>query len=186
MIPLKLKRRHLRAPLNNECLIKVDQHILKVNALNISEGGALLSELPNLEDRATITAFFEVPRLPSFSLMTTNDLFNLDRDKNFAEVQGVVLELKRKVLPNSQSGVVSGGFEFVDLRRESQEKIKEYVSAFGANIVFTLSLFEQGVQKIEVKELIRKCVHALGYPDKMSLGKIRETLLHDYQSLESL
>ena len=71
-------------------------------------------------------------------------------------------------------------------RREAQEKISDYVRNFSVNTVFALTLFEQGTHRSEVKSLIRQCSTLLSYEKDVSMAKIRERLLHDYQSLESL
>ena len=95
------------------------------------------------------------------------------------------MEVRREFY-SEESNIKNLGCEFIDIRREAQELIKDYVRTFGVDIVYTLTLFEQGTHKEEVSSLIRKCVELLGYDRAMSMAKIRENLLHDYQSLESL
>ena len=185
MIPLKLKRRYLRAPLNSECLIKVGRSLQSGLASNISEGGLLLQEFEILPEEKQFSVFMEVPSLPDFTKVTTSELLNLGKETFEHDVIGTIVEVRRSRL-NEESRTYEFGCEFADIRREAQEKISEYVRNFGVNIVFSLTLFEQGTHREEVKVLIRKCVELLNYPADMSMAKIRERLLHDYQSLESL
>ena len=185
MIPLKLKRRYLRAPLNNECLIKVGKELLKGEVSNISEGGLLLKEFQVLPHDKQFSVFMEIPALPDFTKISTNELLDLGRGSFEFDIVGTIVEVKRSKL-NESSNTYEFGCEFADIRREAQEKINEYVRNFGVNIVFSLTLFEQGTHRSEVKVLIKKCVELLNYSNGMSMAKIREQLLHDYQSLESL
>ena len=92
----------------------------------------------------------------------------------------------RRSQTDTETGMSQVGCEFVDIRREAQEKIIDYVRNFSVNTVFSLTLFEQGTHRTEVKELIRQCSNLLNYGRDLSMAKIREQLLHDYQSLESL
>ena len=170
MIPLKLKRRYLRAPLNSECLIKAGKNLHSGLASNISEGGLLLKGFKLQPDESQFSVFMELPSLPDFTKVTTNELLNLGRETFEYDVIGTIVEVRRSKL-DEESSSYEFGCEFADIRREAQEKICEYVRNFGVNIVFSLTLFEQGTHREEVKVLIRKCVELLNYPMDMSMAK---------------
>ena len=185
MIPLKLKRRHLRAPINSDCLYKLDKDIFKARSLNISEGGVFLSEVKEDVPNKQLTVFLSLPKIPNFTTLSTNELLLTGKDSMESSIIGTIVEVRRETF--CEEGLSKNlGCEFVDIRREAQEFIKDYVRTFGVDIVYTLTLFEQGTHKEEVSNLIRKCIELLGYDRSMSMAKIRESLLHDYQSLESL
>jgi hypothetical protein len=185
MIPLKLKRRYLRAPMNNECLYKDQDFMSRAYVYNISEGGILLGKLESLPSGEQFTIFLEVPQLPDFTKLSTNELMMTGSESLEREVVGTIVETRRSQ-KKEDSGLYELGCEFVDIRREAQEKISEYVRNFSVNTVFSLTLFEQGTHREEVKSLIRQCSKLLSYEKNLSMAKIREQLLHDYQSLESL
>ena len=58
---------------------------------------------------------------------------------------------RNRAVNETNKQVYSVGCEFVDLRSESQEEIKRYVAQYSVNIVYVLSLFEQGLNKEDIK-----------------------------------
>ena len=185
MIPLKLKRRYLRAPMNNECLYKDSGFVGKAFVHNISEGGVLIGNLIEAPKSDQFTIFLEIPQLPDFTRMSTGELMLIGAESFDREIVGTIVEMRRSQT-NEETGLFQAGCEFVDIRKEAQEKISDYVRNFSVNTVFSLTLFEQGTHRAEVKDLIRQCSNLLNYGRDLSMAKIREQLLHDYQSLESL
>lgn len=185
MIPLKLKRRYLRAPMNNECLYKDSDTISSAHVYNISEGGCLLGRIQNEPSSEQFTTFLDIPCIPDFTKLSVNEIMMTGVESFSREVIGTVVETRRSKI-DQLTGLYEIGCEFVDIRRESQEKINDYVRNFSVNTVFSLTLFEQGTHRDEVKNLIRQCSTLLNYEKGLSMAKIREQLLHDYQSLESL
>ena len=188
MIPLKLKRRHLRAPLGNEFLFIDEGTFFKASILNISEGGGLLSDLAFFPESKQIPIFFDIPFLPDFSKMSTTEIFSLDQDSFKHNIHGAQIESRRNFEHEEEDGklVKKMGCEFVHLTNDAQEDVKRYVATFSINIIFVLSLFEQGHHRQEVSDLIRKSISLLNYDESLKLSETRQTILHDYQSLESL
>ena len=171
--------------MNTECLYKDSEFIGKALVYNISEGGVLLGELVNTPDSEQFTIFIEIPKLPDFTKMSTSELMLVGPESFSRDIVGTIVE-NRRSHKNDETGLFQIGCEFVDIRREAQEKISDYVRNFSVNTVFALTLFEQGTHRPEVKSLIRQCSTLLNYGKGLSMAKIREQLLHDYQSLESL
>ena len=61
MIPLKLRRKHLRAPLHTFFIFKDEAVVRKGMAENISEGGLLL-RVSDLKDvKSSFSVFFDLP-----------------------------------------------------------------------------------------------------------------------------
>jgi len=184
MIPLKLRRKHLRAPLHTSFLFKNENVVCKGVVSNISEGGVLLSSLNKLVSVDTFEIFFDLPQIVKFSNLPISDILSLGAENFKHHIFPAELEVRRQF--QGQDNLYQLGCEFFKLDDEPKNLIKEYVSNYAANIVFTLSLFEQGVHRKDVKDLIKKSVSLLNYPPIEKLPELRQKLLHDYQSLESL
>jgi hypothetical protein len=184
MIPLKLRRKHLRAPLHTNFLYKVNHGVHKGVVQNISEGGLLLSGMNPSCAGDSFWIFFDLPEIANFSNMPISDILSLGTESFRHQIFEAEVEIKRKPVPGDSSSYI--GCEFFKIDNLPQRKIKEYVSNYASNIVFTLSLFEQGVHRKDVKDLIYKSVSLLNYPRVEKLAELRQKLLHDYQSLESL
>ena len=194
MIPLKLKRRHLRAPLANKCIFIDEGTCFKGRVWNISEGGILLGGVGIFPTSKQFSVFFDLPLLPDFSLLSTSEIFSLSSESFDHSVYGAQVEVRRSFEHNFErleTGEDSSlnkntGCEFVHLSNEAQRAIKKYVANFSVNIVYVLSLFEQGYHRKEVSDLIRKSISLLNYDENLKLSQSRQIVLHDYQSLESL
>lgn len=185
MIPLKLRRKHLRAPLNTNFLFKDELGVQKGIVENISEGGALLVGLKNVPKSSTFNIYFDLPEIPNFSNLPIADIFALGSENFRHQIYLAEIEVRRNFkLPGTNTNCL--GCEFFSLETDHLLKIKNYVANYAANIIFTLALFEQGVHRKEVIELIRKAVHLMNYPKIEKISDLRQKLLHDYQSLESL
>ena len=185
MIPLKLRRKYLRAPLHTNFLFKDEHGVHKGIIENISEGGAMLSGLKSAPPSGIFNVFFDMPEIPDFSNLPISDVLSLGRDNFRHNIFSCELETKREFI-RPDVGDKCVGVEFFSIDSDIQKRIKNYVSVYASNIVFTLSLFEQGVHRQEVKNLIFKSVRLLNYPPIEKLSNLRQKLLHDYQSLESL
>lgn len=184
MIPLKLRRKHLRAPLHTNFLFKNENQVCKGVVLNISEGGLLLSGLSKPMTVDCLEIFFDLPQIVKFSNLPITDILSLGAENFKHFIYKAELEIRRQFQnPDSHYNL---GCEFLKLDDEARIRIKDFVSNYASNIVFTLSLFEQGVHRQDVKDLIRKSVSLLNYPQIEKLPELRQKLLHDYQSLESL
>ena len=171
--------------MNNECLFKDADFVGKAFVHNISEGGVLLGDLKQVPSGEQFTVFLEIPQLPDFTKLSTGELMLMGGESFTKEIVGTIVETRRNQQID-ETGLFQIGCEFVDIRREAQEKICDYVRNFSVNTVFSLTLFEQGTHRTEVKSLIRQCSTLLNYEKDLSMAKIRRRLLHDYQSLESL
>jgi hypothetical protein len=72
MIKKSYQRRHLRAPFKETVLYADGSYVLKATALNISEGGLLIDELPSFPETDQVPIMISLPQLPSlknFSLL---------------------------------------------------------------------------------------------------------------------
>ena len=184
MIPLKLRRKHLRAPLYTNVIYKGGDGVQKAIMENISEGGALISQVSSVPAEKNFDIFLDIPDLPNFSNLPIADVLSLGAENFRHHIFHAELEVRREF--NRGETEICLGCEFLKIDEEANKLIKTYVSNYASNIVFTLSLFEQGVHRQEIKNLIEKTVHLLNYPKVEKMSELRQKLLHDYQSLESL
>ncbi len=185
MIPLKLRRRYLRAPLHTNFLYKDLNCVSKGKIENISEGGALLSLSGNLDDKVPFRIYIDLPEVPNFSNMPISEIYSLGKESFKHHVFHAEMAMRRAT-ENNGSYMKRAGCEFVNIEIDDLKAISLYVQNYASSIVFVLSLFEQGVHRKDVHDLIRKTLGLLNYPETEKLAELRQKLLHDYQSLESL
>ncbi len=185
----KFLREFLRAPLKSEVLYIDGENVFSAKTTNISEGGILLNSLPHVPEVNAIPLILVIPEYPKLSLMDTAQV----RELKIGLLEHKVIKVKAKMVRNfdGKSAVEKIllkhiGCEFYPLSESNQKCVLDYVSTFAKNIVFLLSLFEANYQKKENLEFLKKVAEILGYDSKLSIPLLRQKVLHDYQSLESL
>lgn len=183
------KRMHLRARFYTEALYEDMNDALKAKIINISEGGVLLSELPKTPEINSLPMMFALPQLPRFQEMSLEQL----RSFQINDLTHEVLKVKTKVVRNFQSrSAIDGvffssiGCQFVGLDLNGQELIREYVSQFAKNTIYLLSLFESLSNRKDQMETLKLVSKYMGYDFNQKIPLLRQKVLHDYQSLESL
>ena len=80
MIPLKLRRKHLRAPLNTFFIFKDAAGVRKGLSENISEGGLLLRSKNMDGVKSSFSIFFDLPEIANFSNMPISEILSLGRE----------------------------------------------------------------------------------------------------------
>lgn len=185
----KFQRKHLRAPLKSEALYIDDDHVFKARTLNISEGGILLCELPHVPDINAIPMMVALIHYPKLGTLSPEKIKSL----NPAEFPRSVIKLKARMVRTFEGKstveklfLTHIGCELYPPPEEVKKEIIEYVNTFAKNTVYLLSLFESNHHKKEQVELVRKVAELLGYDATMAMPLLRQKVLHDYQSLESL
>lgn len=179
------KRVHLRSPLIGSCLYESDRHIHRAKTVNISQGGVLLEDLPYVPDINALPVMFALPRFPLFSQLPSDSIKNLRKE----DLDIDVIRAKAKLLRSfeGQSAVdkifvQKIGCQFVQLEEEDSQRISEYVATFASNIVYLLGLFQRSSQVDQLRDISA----LLGYDSSEKIPLLRQRILHDYQSLESL
>jgi hypothetical protein len=185
-----LKRRHLRAPLRFEFLYEDEGHVLKGKIKNISEGGILLSEISKIPAINRLPVLIPITHYPEFSQLGTEKLLSISNDHRFPKT---ILRMRAKIVRTfkGQSDaekvfVDNIGCEFVTPSENDLAVVRQYVSIFARNVIYMLNLFENAGRSKETVECIRKMALLFGYQEMERLPLLRQKLLHDYQSLESL
>ena len=184
----QFQRRHLRAPLFTEFLYEDDGHVLKAIINNISEGGVLLEALPHVPEINLMPLMIEIPNYPIFANYGKDKLLTIKRETIESEILRVRAKMVRSFEAQSAVDLIfvpKIGCEFVTPSLEFTESIKFYVSTFSKNMIYLLNLFESSSTKHQV-DVIRHVADFLGYRKDEKISLLRQKVLHDYQSLESI
>lgn len=182
----RFQRAFLRAPLKTQVLFQDDEYVLKARILNISEGGILLENLPHIPEVPAIPLVLDLPSIPDLLSTPKPQLLHLKLEELPRKIIRVKARLVRKFEGESEIDalfVTKIGCEFVKATEEERDVIREYVARFTKNIVFLLNQFESSNKDLEV---LRKTAELLGYGGEEKIAFLRQKVLHDYQSLESL
>lgn len=185
----RLKRSHLRAPLKSTCLYEDDSHVFKGHCQNISEGGILLSELPHVPEVNKLPLMIDLPRFPNFQELALTKLMTLNAKSFERDIIRANCKIVRTFEGKSDVEkifVAHIGCQFVSRDDEATKKITAYVEIFAKNTIYLLGLFEQLTKNEQNIEVIRSVARCLGYQKDEKLSLLRQKVLHDYQSLESL
>jgi hypothetical protein len=185
----RLQRKFLRAPLKSICLYVDDEHVFKARALNISEGGVLLSDLPHIPEINSLPMAIDLIMFPRLQNLSSDQIKAL----NVEELPRIIVKTKGRMVRTfeGQSNVDKMfvnfiGCEFFNPTTEFKMAVFKYIETFAKNTIYLLSLFESLGNRAEQLELLRTVAHLLGYDRRMKVPLLRAKVLHDYQSLESL
>lgn len=180
-----VRREYLRSPLLVDVLFVADGHVHKARTVNISEGGVLLESLPMVPEINAMPLMLPLVQFPSFSRLSHDFL----KTMKVEQFERAVIRSKARLVRSFEAHSVVDkvfvpkvGCEFVSPAKDVQKIIADYVSLSAKNIVFLLGLFERSAQV----ELTRNVAKVLGYDSEQKLLLLRQKILHDYQSLESL
>lgn len=179
------QRTHLRSPLSSDVLYVAEGHVHMGRSVNISEGGVLLESLPHIPEINAMPLMLALPKFPAFSQLSPDYLKTME----IAHFERLVLRSKARLIRTfeGQSAVEKIfvqkiGCEFVYPRDEVKQAIADYVHMSARNIIFLLGLFQKSSQV----EVLRNVAKVLGYDSDEKMPLLRQKVLHDYQSLESL
>jgi hypothetical protein len=181
----RFKREYLRAPLVTDFLYNDEGNVLKAKASNISEGGILLENLPHVPQTDMVSLLLDLPIYPLFSKMNSTRLLSADNEDLERHILRVKVEIVRSFEAKSDVDAIfvpKIGCRFVKPSVKVLETIYQYVDVCTGNVIFLLSLFENGSKK-DVN-VIRQVAGFLGYDAEEKLLVLRQKVLHDYQSLE--
>ncbi len=185
----QFRRAHLRAPLNSTLLYEDDGHVFKAATLNISEGGVLIENLPRIPEINAMPLMLDLLFLPEFSRQRMDQLLS----KSMSDFERKIFRTKARMVRSfdvkdevDQIFITRIGCEFVKPPKDSLDLIREYVTRFAKNTIYLLSLFESHGNRPEQIYFLRHISGLLGYASQQPLAILRQKVLHDYQSLESL
>jgi hypothetical protein len=187
----EFRRKNIRAPIKGEFLYDYQDYLLKGALANISEGGVCVGNLAKIPEVKFISAMFALPLYPDLSHLDQRHLSMQDVEQVEKKVVKATIKIVRSFSGEDRlDGIFlrEVGCQFVDLNFEDKNLVIEYVYTFSKNITFLLSLFESinKTNDIRLIENLRWCAGFLGYNASVELTKLRQKILHDYQSIKSL
>lgn len=189
MIKKSYQRRHLRAPFKEAILYADGDYVLKGRAMNISEGGILLDELPSFPDQDDVPLMISIPVLPSlknFSLLKmqtfSKEIFNSHVVRAYAKL------VRREQLSQNLDNLFKArfGLEFIRISETDQKIIEEYVTTFSSNLIYLQTLIDSFNTDEETKVRVRTLAKILGYENLDKIAQLRSEVSHDYKSLQWL
>lgn len=183
------RRKHLRAPLKTEFLFENEGHVFKGRTSNISEGGILLSSLPCIPKANLIHMMIDLPYIPELQGLQSKNILQLKKesfDRQIIRLSGRIVRSFEAESEVDQIFETNIGCQFLNLSDDVETSIRDYVSRCSRNTIYLLSLFEQVNVKASNLDFIRRVAYLLGYNESSKMATLRQKVLHDYHSLESL
>jgi len=189
MISKNYQRKHLRAPFKEPVLFADGEHVLKARAINISEGGLLLDEIPSFPELDDVSMLLSLPQLPSLKNFTLIKMQTFSRElfpSRVIRLQGRMV--RREQLSRDLNNLFKAriGIQFTNLNEQDLRYIEEYVTTFSSNLIHLQTLIDSFNTDDETKHKVRTLAKVLGYSDTEKISQLRSVVTHDYKSLQWL
>lgn len=187
MMNKNYQRKHLRAPFRDTVLYADGDYVLKGRALNLSEGGVYMDEMPSFPEEDEVAIMFSLPQLPSlknFSILKmqtfSKDLF----EQKVIRARAVLA--RRDKLSQSIDNIFRSrfGLQFVKILELDQHYIENYVETFAANLIYLQTLIDSFNTDEETKLRARMLAQILGYKETEKISHLRAAVTLDYKSLQ--
>lgn len=183
------QRRYLRAPYKESILYADGSYVHRARALNISEGGILLDELPSFPAEDEVPLMLSIPQLPqlkNFSILKMQT-FSKELFQNHI-VRARARLVRREQLSQNLDNLFKSrfGLEFVRITPVDQKYIEEFVVTFSSNLIYLQTLIDAFNTDDETKVRVRTLAKILGYHDTERIAQLRSKVTHDYKSLQWL
>ena len=180
------QRLHLRAPYKQEILFSDENFVFKCSTLNISEGGALLDQLPHFPQSDFVPMMLPLPQYPAFKNFDLLKLktFSLDLfPTKIIRVKGKVARKEGEDYSFEDVFKSRIGVSFTEVMPLEKKMIADYVEIFTSNIM-TLSMWiDLANSDSEIKKKARVLAEILGYSEQ-KLADLRFVVHQDYKSLQ--
>jgi len=183
------QRRHLRAPFKENILFADNAYVYKARALNISEGGMLLDELPSFPEDDQLAMLVSIPQLPYFKNFNLLKLQTYSKElfgRNVVRIKARMVRRQELSKDVSNIFVAKVGLEFTSVSPLDQKIIEEYVSTFSSNLVFLQTLIDSFNTDEDTKLRTRSLGKILGYQEIERIAFLRAQVTHDYKSMQWL
>jgi hypothetical protein len=183
------QRRYLRAPFKEPILYADGPYVLKATAINLSEGGILLSELPSFPESDDVPMLISLPQLPSlknFSLLKMQTFSKELFPRHVIRARAKLV--RRNELSQNLDNIFRSkfGLEFNRITDHDQKLIEDYVVTFSSNVIYLQTLIDSFNTDEETKLRVRTLAKILGYEDTEKISQLRSLVTHDYKSLQWL
>lgn len=182
-------REYFRAPLRGYCLYEDDGFVHKAHICNISEGGMLLDQIAHFPSVSRVSVMFALPQFPEFKNYNTERLKSFSLEIFPRKIIRVMVDMVRRHGETSSVDDVLNsamGIKFLDISPFNKQLIDQYVSRSCSNIVRLLYLIDNSTSFPEYIESARTLALILGYSSDAKIFELRNQVLHDYKSLQTV
>ena len=189
MIKKNYQRRHLRAPFKETVLYADGDYVHKARALNISEGGLLIDEMPSFPEQDMVAIMLSLPQLPILKNFSVLKMQTFSRELFESKVIRVKARLvRREQLSQNLDNIFRSrfGLQFSSISDLDQKQIENYVTTFSSNLIYLQTLIDSYNSDEETKIRARALAHVLGYKDIERIAHLRAAVTMDYKSLQWL
>jgi hypothetical protein len=183
------QRKHLRAPFRETVLYADGDYVLKGSAVNISEGGLLLDQLPSFPSSDHVPILLSIPQLPSLKNFSLLKMQTFSKELFGRHVIRLTAKLvRREQLSQNLDNLFRSrfGLEFVKISAFDQRYIEEYVTTFSSNLIYLQTLIDSFNTDDETKVRVRTLAKILGYDCTEKIAHLRAEVTQDYKSLQWL
>lgn len=189
MMKKNYQRRYLRAPYKESVLYADGNYVLKARALNISEGGILLDELPSFPETDEVPMMMLIPQFPQLKNFSLIKMQTFSREIFPSHVIRARARLvRREQLSQNLDNLFKArfGLEFTRITPAEQKYIEEFVLTFSSNLIYLQTLIDAFNTDDETKQKVRTLAKILGYTEIEKIAQLRAQVTHDYKSLQWL
>lgn len=189
MISKSYQRKHLRAPFKETVLYADGDYVLKAHALNISEGGLLIDQMPSFPSNDDVAIMLSLPQLPSLKNFSILKMQTFSKELFQHKVIRVKAKMvRREQLSQNLDNIFRSrfGLEFIRITEQDQKHIEDYVVTFSSNLIFLQTLIDSFNSDEETKVRTRTLATVLGYTEIEKISHLRAAVTHDYKSLQWL
>lgn len=189
MMTKNYQRRFLRAPFKESVIYADGDYVLKASAINISEGGLLIDELPSFPEKDEVPLLISIPQLPSLKNFSLLKMQTFSRELFGRHVIKVKARMvRREQLSQNLDNLFRSrfGLEFVQIGPQEQKLVEEFVTTFASNLIYLQTLIDAFNTDDETKVRVRTLAKILGYEQIEKIAQLRAQVTHDYKSLQWL
>jgi hypothetical protein len=183
------QRAHLRAPFRGPVLFGDGDYIHKARAVNLSEGGLLLDELPEFPAMERVPLMLQIPTHTYFKNFTLIKLQTFSPDLLPAKVIRAQAQMVRRLGATTDVDDVFQprfGIQFLNLGEAERRIINEYVSVFASNLIYLQMLIDSWNTDEDIRLKTRALADVLGYTSQSKVAELRHAVTLDYRSLQWL
>lgn len=180
----------MRAPFKEPVLYTDQNFVFKARALNISEGGMLLDQVPHFpEEGGRASVMLSLPQYPHFKNFSLAKLLSFNREMFSKKTVRAVCEVVRKSGNLSEVDQVFSsrvGAKFCHIEPKAQKDIKDYVETFAGNLIYLQVLIDNIQTDEEGLAKTRALSRILHYDPDIKISQLRQEAARDYASLQWL
>lgn len=183
------QRRHLRAPYKESFLYADGDYVLKASAINISEGGLLVDQIPSFPDHDEVPLMLKIPQIQSLKNFSLLKMQTYSQELFPAHIIRVKARMvRRHELAQNIDNIFKSkfGLEFIRIAPQDQKCIQDFVSTFAGNLIYLQTLIDSFNTDDETKEKVRTLARLLGYMETEKISQLRSAVSLDYKSLQWL